>query len=48
MQVDPYVQPGVEAGKIAALALMGCEGYEQRAVEIEQRFNAQEEFKLSC
>lgn len=48
MQVDPYVQPGVEAGKIAALALMGCEGYEQRAAEIEQRFNAQEEFKLSC
>ncbi|MBT4466692.1 MAG: glucose-6-phosphate isomerase [Planctomycetes bacterium] len=48
MQVDPYVQPGVEAGKVAALALMGCEGYEQRATEIEQRFNSQEEFKLSC
>ncbi|MCA8960144.1 MAG: glucose-6-phosphate isomerase, partial [Planctomycetes bacterium] len=32
--VDPYDQPGVEAGKIAAFALMGRAGYEERAREI--------------
>ncbi len=48
MQVNPYDQPGVEAGKVAALALMGCDGYQQRAVEIEEIFNSAVEFKLSC
>ena len=32
--VDAFDQPGVEAGKIAAYALMGREGYEARAGEI--------------
>ena len=33
--VDAFDQPGVEAGKIAAYALMGRAGYEQRSREIE-------------
>ena len=33
--VDAFDQPGVEAGKIAAYALMGRRGYEQRRAEIE-------------
>ena len=35
--VDAFDQPGVEAGKIAAYALMGRAGYEQRRAEIEDR-----------
>ena len=46
--IDPFDQPGVEAGKIAALALMGCEGFEHRAEEIAATFAARKEFKLSC
>ena len=34
-QVDAFDQQGVEAGKIAAYALMGREGYEDRRKEIE-------------
>ena len=33
--VDAFDQPGVEAGKIAAYALMGRKGYEDRRKEIE-------------
>jgi glucose-6-phosphate isomerase len=33
--VDAFDQPGVEAGKIAAYALMGRKGYEKRRAEIE-------------
>jgi len=33
--IDPLDQPGVEAGKIAAFALMGREGYEDRREAIE-------------
>ena len=33
--VDAFDQPGVEAGKIAAYALMGRAGYEKRRAEIE-------------
>jgi glucose-6-phosphate isomerase len=33
--VDAFDQPGVEAGKIAAYALMGRKGYEKRRSEIE-------------
>ena len=33
--VDAFDQPGVEAGKVAAYALMGREGYEKRRAEIE-------------
>ncbi len=35
--VDAFDQPGVEAGKIAAYALMGRTGYEERRAEIEAR-----------
>jgi glucose-6-phosphate isomerase len=35
--VDAFDQPGVEAGKIAAYALMGRKGYEKRRAEIESR-----------
>jgi glucose-6-phosphate isomerase len=35
--VDAFDQPGVEAGKIAAYALMGRAGYEERRTEIERR-----------
>ncbi len=48
MGIDPFDQPGVEAGKVAALALMGCEGYEQRAAEIEAAFAARETVRVSC
>lgn len=33
--IDAFDQPGVEAGKIAAYALMGRTGYEERRAEIE-------------
>jgi glucose-6-phosphate isomerase len=33
--VDAFDQPGVEAGKLAAYALMGRKGYEKRRAEIE-------------
>lgn len=35
-QVDAFDQPGVEAGKIAAYALMGRSGFEERRAEIER------------
>ncbi|MFT7677330.1 MAG: glucose-6-phosphate isomerase [Planctomycetota bacterium] len=34
--VNAFDQPGVEAGKVAAYALMGREGYEERRAEIEK------------
>lgn len=34
-EIDAFDQPGVEAGKIAAYALMGRTGYEKRRAEIE-------------
>lgn len=34
--VDAFDQPGVEAGKVAAYALMGRSGYEERRAEIEK------------
>ena len=34
--VDAFDQPGVEAGKVAAYALMGRAGYEDRRNELEQ------------
>jgi glucose-6-phosphate isomerase len=34
--VNAYDQPGVEAGKVAAFALLGRSGYEARRVEIER------------
>lgn len=34
-RIDAFDQPGVEAGKVAAYALMGRSGYEARRAEIE-------------
>ncbi len=34
--IDAFDQPGVEAGKIATFALMGREGYEEKAKELNQ------------
>ena len=34
LQIDAFDQPGVEAGKIATYALMGREGYEEKAAEL--------------
>lgn len=46
--IDPFDQPGVEAGKIAALALMGAPGFESRAQEIRTAMAARTLFTLSC
>ncbi|MBL4771235.1 MAG: glucose-6-phosphate isomerase [Planctomycetes bacterium] len=35
--IDAFDQPGVEAGKVAAYALMGRKGFEQRAAEIQRQ-----------
>lgn len=35
LNINPFDQPGVEAGKIATFALMGRPGYEKQAVEIQ-------------
>jgi glucose-6-phosphate isomerase len=32
--IDPFDQPGVEAGKLAAFALLGREGHRERAAEV--------------
>lgn len=42
--VNPLDQPGVEAGKIAAFALMGRPGYEQRAAEIGSTLSRNEKY----
>lgn len=46
--VDPYDQPGVEAGKKAALALMGAPGHEALAAALRERGAAAERFVLQC
>ncbi len=46
--VDPYDQPGVEAGKRAALALMGCAGFEELAARIRERHAGGERLVLEC
>ncbi|MFC1606632.1 glucose-6-phosphate isomerase [Candidatus Latescibacterota bacterium] len=42
--IDPLDQPGVEAGKVAAFALMGRKGYEDRAQEIRSGLSVQEKY----
>ena len=42
--INPLDQPGVEAGKIAAFALMGRKGYENKAGEIRQRLSSKKEY----
>ncbi|MAW60994.1 MAG: glucose-6-phosphate isomerase [Planctomycetes bacterium] len=46
--IDPFDQPGVEAGKVAALALMGAPGYEERAQQIRANQAARTLFTLTC
>jgi glucose-6-phosphate isomerase len=48
MGVNPYDQPGVEAGKLAALALMGAKGHEGRAEEISSLLGGEESLRFSC
>jgi len=48
LNINPFDQPGVEAGKIAALALMGCQGFEQRADEIRDRLESRDVVRMSC
>jgi glucose-6-phosphate isomerase len=36
-EIDPFDQPGVEAGKVATYAQMGRSGYEEKAREIAAR-----------
>jgi len=38
--INAFDQPGVEAGKVAAYALMGRQGYEKRAGEIRDRLQS--------
>ncbi|MCX8228504.1 MAG: glucose-6-phosphate isomerase [Planctomycetota bacterium] len=47
LEIDPFNQPGVEAGKVAALALLGA-GHEGRAKEIRQSLAERDLFRLSC
>jgi glucose-6-phosphate isomerase len=42
--IDPLDQPGVEGGKIAAFALMGRPGFEERAAEINRNLTRGEKF----
>ncbi len=48
MGIDPFNQPGVESGKIAALSLMGCTGFEDRAAEIRASSASRDPFVLTC
>ena len=48
MGIDPFDQPGVEAGKKAALALMGCSGFEELAERIRERRGERPSLVLSC
>ncbi len=41
-QINPFDQPGVEAGKIAAFALLGREGHEKERRRIESRKKSEE------
>lgn len=36
LDINAFDQPGVEAGKIATFALMGREGYEEKAAELKK------------
>ena len=42
--INPLDQPGVEAGKIAAFALMGRPGYEDKAADIKSRLSSNEKY----
>jgi len=44
--INPFDQPGVEAGKVATYALMDRPGYENEKRAIEQEISAQAEWVL--
>ncbi len=46
LNINAFDQPGVEEGKIATYALMGREGYKQKAKEIEQLLSRKKPFIL--
>ncbi len=48
LEIDPFDQPGVEAGKEAALALMGCAGHEELAASIRSAHDSQGAYRLEC
>ena len=48
LDIDAFNQPGVEAGKIATFALMGREGYEEKAEELSQATAKNSAFVFEC
>lgn len=46
LEIDAFDQPGVEEGKIATFALMGREGFEQKAAELSAIINKDKRFVL--
>ncbi len=46
LNINPYDQPGVEAGKIATYALMGRKGYEEIAKRINDRLRNMRRFEM--
>ncbi|CAA9555328.1 MAG: Glucose-6-phosphate isomerase [uncultured Thermomicrobiales bacterium] len=46
--VNPFGQPGVEAGKNATYALMGREGYEQLRTDLTQSVQGSEAYRLTA
>ena len=46
LNINPYDQPGVEAGKNATYALMGRKGYEKLAMDIEKKLRDMKRFQL--
>lgn len=42
--INPLDQPGVEGGKIAAFALMGRQGYEDKAADIKRSLSSDEKY----
>ena len=48
LNIDAFNQPGVEAGKIATFALMGREGYEEKAKELSQTQDKNKAYIFEC
>ena len=46
LDIDAFNQPGVEEGKNAAYALLGRKGYENKAVELNARPEADPRYVL--
>ena len=44
LEINAFDQPGVEEGKIATFALMGREGYEEKAKELNQASSKDNQF----